>query len=240
MQLDAWWTRVATAILPDGSAAPDEWPGARADVHRATIREARLTALAQIYAAVHRVVGPDCFRTWAGLYIDARPSRHVDLNRHGRDFPAWLRRHRSAGWLGGLDYLPDLARLERAVNDAYYAPDDPVGTPPGRTGPRVGPRVVPSLWTIASHYPVDEIWRANVAGGEARQVPGTSRWRRLVIWRRADQVAVEAVAPVIFRVLRHLARQPGLDTLADGALDPSAAAWLVARRWIVDWESCIA
>jgi hypothetical protein len=240
MRLDRWWTQVAASALAHGDAGQGDWPGPRAAVHHNNCREARITALAQIYRAVHRVVGPACFRTWALHYVETRPSAEVDLNHHGRDFPAWLRRSRASGLLGGLDYLPDLARLERAVNEAYYAADVPQTASTSEPAPDAILRVAPSLRTVASRYPVDEIWRVNVDGDDARQVVTEPGWRHIVIWRSINQVTVESVPTAVFRVLRQLARDPRFEVLADSGVDPGTAARLVARRWITGWETCIA
>lgn len=240
MRLDRWWTQVATSTLAHGEAGQWDWPGPRAEVHRNNRQEARIAALAQIYKAVHRIVGPACFRTWALRYVETRPSEDVDLNHHGRDFPAWLRRSRVSGLLDGLDYLPDLARLERAVNEAYYAADVPQRQSPTGRASDSTLSVTPSLRTVASRYPVDEIWRVNVDGNDARQVVTEPGWRHIVIWRCVNQVAIESVPAAMFRVLTQLARDPRFDVLADSGLDPGTAARLVARGWITGWETCIA
>ena len=240
MRLDLWWAQVATSTLAHGDAGPGNWPGPRAAVHQNNCKEARIAALAQIYRAVHRVIGPACFRTWALRYVESRSSAEVDLNHHGRDFPAWLRRSRASGQLGGLDYLPDLARLERAVNAVYYAADVPHTESTTEQAPEAKLSVTPSLRTVASRYPVDEIWRVNLDGDDARQVVTEPGWRHIVIWRSFNQVTVESVPAAAFRVLRQLARDPRFDVLADSGIDPGTAARLVARRWITGWETCIA
>ncbi len=228
MQLEAWWAELATATLARLPTTASSWPQSRVEVHRTNYREARITALAQVYPAILKIVGERCFRGWALAYLGARVSTEADLNLHGADFPAWLRRQGSS-WLGTLDYLPELARLERAVNRAYYAPEEP-------TAPRPGLRLASSLQLICSAHPVDEIWRANLTGQSAHQVVASAERRYLVVWRRAREVVVQAVPATQFRVLRRLRQDARLDLILDSDLEPEDAARLVREGWVLGWQ----
>lgn len=231
MRLERWWTAVATATLADRTGQEAAWLEPRIGVHRTNYQEARVAALAQAYPAVERVIGADCFGAWARDYVAGKASADPDLNRHGRDFPAWLRRRRTQR-LAGLDYLPDLARLERAVNSAYYAAD---------FGHEVkgGLRLTPSLRLVASPYPVDEIWRLNLTGVAAERVAAAGGWRRIVVWRPTREVVMEAVPARLFRALRCLRRDGRLEVLVESGLQPQDAAALVTHGWVTGWQEAI-
>jgi hypothetical protein len=78
-----------------------------------------IEALGENYPTVARVLGDERFNRLATRYLRANPSRHPSLRQLGRRFPEHLARHP----LRGLPQLSDVARLDRAVLDAFDAPD---------------------------------------------------------------------------------------------------------------------
>ncbi len=225
MRLEAWWAELATATLATLPRNTSSWPRSRIDVHRTNYREARIAALEQVYPAILKIVGVPCFRGWALAYLSTSVSTEADLNLHGADFPGWLRR-RGTEHLGGLDYLPELARLERAVNLAYYAPEEPAVQ-------RSCLRLTSSLKLISSVYPIDEIWQVNLSDEPAREVAASPGRRYLVVWRRERAVAMEAVSMQLFCVLRRLQQDARLDVILNSDLEPDDAARLIRRRWLI-------
>lgn len=225
----------ARAPGPTGAAA---WPGPRGEVHRDNCREARLGALSQIYPAVRRILGPDCFRAWAAEFTASRPSSNADLNRDGCELPAWLRSQWRRNRRYGLDYLPDLARLEWTVNEACYAADAPGIETPMRDGQ--GFRLAPSLGLLASRFPVDQIWRLNVGDATADAVDPVTGRQHLTVWRVGRAVEVERVSKMMFDALRRLRRDSRLEVLVESRLTPGDVTRMVRRGWLVGWQELLA
>jgi putative DNA-binding protein len=144
-------------IVANGLDAPE-----RLDIYRNTLASVLTNALRLSYPAVKQLVGDDFFEGAARIFIAADPPRSACLDDYGEGFPEFLERF---GPARSLAYLPDVARLEWAVNHALHAEDaSPL------EGERLGrlPALEnvlslvahPSIMLIRSKFPVDAIWRA--------------------------------------------------------------------------------
>ena len=114
------YQRAIAAGLLSGEMAPvaaligGEVPTAdRLRIHRNTMLGALINALALTYPAIQRLVGEDFFAQVAREFILADPPRAALLTGYGAGFPDFLASYRL---LDGLPYLPDVARLEWAVD----------------------------------------------------------------------------------------------------------------------------
>lgn len=145
-------------IIPNGID-----PNARVAVYRNTFFGVLTTALRLVYPAVQRLVGPDFFEVAAHKYIERHPPKSAYLNSYGDLFPEFLAGFEPAAT---LPYLPDVARLEFAVNRAIHAEDAEQVNPTRLTQlgdadrARVSFSPNPSLTLLSAIYPVDSIWRA--------------------------------------------------------------------------------
>jgi hypothetical protein len=168
---------------------------ARFNIHRNNVAITLIAALRLAYPAVDKLVGSDFFAGAARAFIAQYPPRTACLDDYGDEFPDFL-----AGFpaVAALAYLPDVARLEWAVNMALHAPDAPTLQPDTLTDlaasehRRVRFVPHPSVRLLSVRYPADTIWRAVLDGGEA--VLGTiamkidPRW--LLVQRQASGVVV--------------------------------------------------
>ena len=100
-------------VIADGIA-----PAARLGIHRNTFASVLTTALRLSYPALHRLVAAECFEGAARLFIEERPPQCANLDDYGSGFPEFLARFPPAA---ALTYLPDVARLEWALNRALHA-----------------------------------------------------------------------------------------------------------------------
>ena len=150
-------------LLADG-VAPD-----RLDIYRNTILSGLTKALRLSFPAVQRLVGADFFDGAARLFILEHPSRAAYLDLYGEEFPEFLRKFPPAA---SLTYLADVARLEWAVNCAIHACDvvplelAELAAIKAEDQSRVGFVAHPSVHLLRTHYPVDHIWQAVLAGDE--------------------------------------------------------------------------
>ncbi len=134
----------------------------RLAIYRNTFASVLTNALRLSFPAVYRLVGADFFEGAARVFIEEQPPQSACLDDYGADFDEFLSRFPQAS---SLAYLPDVARLEWAVNRALHAPD----TEPLELArlaeleeadmARVRFVPHPSVSLIRADYPVDAIWR---------------------------------------------------------------------------------
>src|SRR6516164_3482041 len=153
--------RIVAATLSDALVPAD-----RLSIYRNTSRTALSNALRLNFPAVQRLVGDDFFAAAADTFITHEPPQTAWLDLYGEGFPEFLQSFEPAA---ALVYLPDVARLERAVSRALHALDvkpleysQLLDVEPSLQGwVRFTPH--PSVSLLFSPYPVDAIWRAVLA-----------------------------------------------------------------------------
>lgn len=122
------------------------------------------SALAAAYPVVMDLVGPASFRQLSDAYIACHASHEGDLNRYGADFALFLD---TATIASTLPYLPAMARLEWALQAAYFAADAEVfdfaslGALPAEQQAEVTLCLWPGAQLVHSDYPVAAIWQAH-------------------------------------------------------------------------------
>src|SRR6516164_2356219 len=156
---------VAAALLAEALMGAD-----RLSIYHNTSRIALTNTLRVNYPAVQRLVGEDFFAAAADIFITQEPPRMACLDFYGAAIPEFLERFQPAA---SLPYLPDVARLERAVSRALHAaaakelaPAELADLPQSAQG-SVSFVPHPSVGLLSSNYPVDTIWRAVLAPDDA-------------------------------------------------------------------------
>jgi hypothetical protein len=135
----------------------------RLDVYRDTLASVLTNALRLSYPAVHRLVGKEFFEAAAHVFLTGHPPTSAWLDDYGADFPDFLAEFAPAK---SLAYLPEVARLERAVSRALHADDiealDPARLLTLAEAERARVRFAPhpSLTLVHARYPVDSVWRS--------------------------------------------------------------------------------
>lgn len=205
------------AIAHDGLA-----PAARLAIYRHHVLTSLTAALAATYPAVVRLVGDGFFRYAASRFIPAHPPRGPCLAEYGDAL---------AGFLAGfppcrhLAWLPDVARLEWAINVALQAADPAPIAPaalhdvaPGEAD-RLILRLRPDLAWIASRWPVDRIWETNQPGASPDAVVDLAAGPvRLEVSRSGDGVVIRRLSAGIFALRRALGTGRPLGPAAEAAL----------------------
>ena len=139
-------------------------PAARLAIYRHHYLTSLTEALKAIYPVVCRLVDERFFAYAARGFIDQAPPQAPCLFEYGAAFPQFLAEFPAAAKLA---YLPDVARLEWAINSALHVPTEaPVdGAAFAQVSvtdyPRLVFRLQPSLGFLASDWPVDRVWQAN-------------------------------------------------------------------------------
>jgi hypothetical protein len=159
-------------------------PERRLGVYRNNVLVSLRRVLEGSFPATRRRLGPERFAELAFEFIRAEPPARPQLWGYGASFPGFLERSVSDA---ALPWLADVARLEWAREEAYYAADaEPLALTtltaiPSDRYPELRFEPHPSLRLIRSTGPVYSLWQATleapaeenapaVAGGEAEQV----------------------------------------------------------------------
>jgi hypothetical protein len=202
-------------------------PAARLGIYRHHYLTSLTEALKAIYPVVCRLVDERFFAYAARGFIDKTPPRAPCLFEYGAAFPGFLAEFPAAAKLA---YLPDVARLEWAINAALHAPAE---APVARAAfaevaaadyPKLAFRLQPSLGLLASDWPVDRIWKANRP--EKQNVDPVDLGKggcRLEIRQQDDAVAFRRLEAGEFDFRKALAEGRPLEAAAAAVLerDPS-------------------
>jgi hypothetical protein len=207
------------------SLADSHAPDGRMAIYCNTIRINYRNALAATYPVVRALVGNAFFDAAVDAYATTYPSGSGDLNVFGDKFAAFLASYRYAR---GLPYLPDVARLEWAIDESGRAADaasDPehlvrslAGVPTEELGRQ---RFVldPSCRFAWSSYPLFKIWRVHQADHEGDMAIDLEQGASHVVVRRSPEgVAVESVPEAELTWLTALGEGASLAAAVDSAL----------------------
>ena len=213
-------------------------PEARIAVYRNNVLGNYRKALAATYPVLKRLVGAAFFDAAVEHFVRAFPSNSGDVNRYGGEFAIFLKSYRPARDLG---YLPDVARLEWAIDQAGIAADTPplnlealAAVPAAKQG-SLRFALHPSVVLIRSRYPILRLWRVNQAEhiGDQR-VNLDEGGDTLLVARGASGVCIESISPGEWVILAALAARATLEDAAARAAqaEPGLDLGAVLRRHV--------
>lgn len=197
-------------------------PQARLAVYRNNAIGVQILALQTIYPACLRILGEACFRTLGRDYLQAHPSTDPDLNRFGNRYPELLSglqdgvgEHNS---FADYPYLADLARLEWALHQAWFAADSSPFDPAQLSDPNCDPpqlrfALPPGTRLLASRWPLLSLHRS----GDPHPADGDGPLP-LCIYRQGYAVVAIAVEHPLFALLGGIQQQRPLGELAAAGL----------------------
>ncbi len=148
-------------------------PERRFAVYRNNVCVGLVDALAERFPICLQLVGDEFFRAMAQCYVRERLPRTPMLFEYGDEFATFVSNFEPAR---DLPYLPDIARLEYAVGQAYHAANAaPLSLDFLRALPhdRLDSATVvlhPSTQFVASAYPIVSIWRRHMSDDEMTPV----------------------------------------------------------------------
>jgi len=213
---------VAAAIAGDGLA-----PAARLAVYRHHVLTSLTGVLAAAYPVVQRLVGEGFFGYAANRFVRAHPPEGPCLFEYGAAFAGFLAEFPPCA---DHPYLPDVARLEWAMQAALHAEDVPAvggevlgAVPPADLG-RLVLRLDPGARWLASPWPVDRIWRATEPDADdTATVDIAAGGARLEIRRRGEVVGFRGLDAAEFAFRAALAAGVPLEDAAERSLDADGA-----------------
>jgi hypothetical protein len=212
--------RIADGIAGDGMA-----PERRLAIYRNNMLLSLRRVLEGAFPASRRLLGPERFAGIALAFVHAVPPDRPQLVAYGSGFPRFLERRPEAATVA---YITDVARLEWAREEAYYAADAPalsaadLAAIPIARYPELRFDLHPSLRPIRSAGPVYTLWQAAIdpsaEGGSVAQSGGSSE--QVLIVRPRITVTTRPIAAADLVLLEELgARLP----LAEAAARARAA-----------------
>jgi hypothetical protein len=219
-------------IAVETVAADGLRPEARLRIYRHHVFTTLTEALRSTFPVVCRLVDERFFAYAADRFIAGTPPAAPCLFEYGAAFPDFLAafppcRH--------LEYLPDVARLEWAMNVALNADDaaplDPaaLGAVPAANAGRLVLHFHPSIALLESPWPLDRLWTANQPESDPEEVVDLGAGGvRLEIRRRGDDVVWRTLDPATFAFRRALADGRPLEEAAGAALAVDAGFDLAA------------
>lgn len=217
----------AGAALLDAALVPPD----RLSIYRNTSRTTLIKALRLNFPAVERLVGEEFFAATADAFIMREPPGVAWLDIYGQGFPEFLQSFEPAAT---LVYLPDVARLERAVGRALHASDlEPLdvarlGSMDASDQAKVRFTSQPSVSLLSSPYPVDAIWRTVLARDDAAMaaIDFGAGAVRLLIERRSGEVEVTRLSESRWTFAEALFSGKQLAAALAAVGDADATAWL--------------
>lgn len=208
--------------------------------------QARITeALALELRAVKRIVGAEPFEALVRRYLAANVPRSFDLAHAGDRFAAFLADDELAA---ELPFLPDLARLERCVAEAFVAADsEPLTWSDARAlGPEalleLEVRARPGTALMRSPWPLEALWRLADVADEDASVALEEAPAAVVVHRVVHAVRVRSTGWLHARLLDEaLAGATSLGAVYEASAareleETSVNDWVAAFRDLVEWE----
>ncbi len=237
-------------ILPRPGAASAALMSPRLNPQRGAPGEERLAgyaggdlartreALREAYPAVLHLVGEPAFDALAHAYTERYPSQDYNLSLVGRHLPEWLP---GTPLTHQLPFLPDLARLEWAVSEAFHAFEQtPAGANPlaalsVERADRSTLVFQPSVRLVASPWPILDLWQARHQARKTIDLPVMDRPQRVLVARRGLQVHCELVDERQGVLLESLLDGCTLGEACATLADRSGDAALPLSDWFARW-----
>lgn len=204
-----------------------------ADGYPLRVRE----ALAEVFDAVHHVLGDERFSKLCFAYAEKFGADDYNLNFAGREFPDFIG---NSSVPSAFPFLADLSKLEWAIWEAFHAfdgaplsPDKIAGIPLEEwDGAKV--RFQPSARLVSSAWPVLDIWRARKEDPEKVKID-TSRPQRVLIGRNGLEVRCELIDENQFHLLEALLAGKSLGEACEALSDLEGGEELPIAAWFSGW-----
>jgi len=208
----------AIAVTPVAEAAE------RIAIYRRAVFANYRNALRATYPAVARSVGPALFDEAVDAFVRAHPSRCGDLNVYGAEFGDFLGGHPGvAAW----PFLPDLARLEWAIDEASRAADTASDAQAALAAlaalaierlPGVRLELNRSCRIVVSRFSVLQRWRSAQTGEDGAEASAEERGDVVLVRRDERGIPLERLDPAEGAWLTALAHGATLGAALDAAL----------------------
>lgn len=195
-------------------------------------------ALIEAYEAVQYVVGEGAFSSLALAYAERYPSHDYNLSAFGLHLPELLAQSPLSQ---RLPFLPDLARLEWAVRQAFHAFDQPPLDPQQLFAlsldewERTRLAFQASVGVAASAWPIRDIWDARTQPRGSLDIALVDRPQHVLIYRDAGGVKCELIDAQQQFLLEALLAGRTLGVACGRLAEIAGEAELPLAEWFSRW-----
>ncbi len=195
-------------------------------------------ALTETYEAVRHVLGAETFSTLAHDYARRYPSRNYNLSFTGKHFPEFLK---TCPLTKELPFLPDLAKLEWEVGQAFHATEELPVNPTAFAGMAMGDwehtRIIfqPSVRLVTSAWPVLDIWNARRQPPSEIKIDVVDRPQRVLLSRWGFQVRGALLEETPYALLEGLLQGKTLGEVCEALAHAPEGDSLPLAEWFSGW-----
>lgn len=229
---------IPDVFLPSRELTSEERVGVYAEMYFMRLIE----VLEEEFPALVHLLGHERAHELFHAYVVAHPSRHYSLNELGRKLEVFLRE--GAGALEPRSFALELARLERAIQDVFDAPEctsltaDAIAAVPAEHWPRARLVPIPAFALFAFEHPVNA-WYQAFKDSDPRPVPAPEP-SYLAVFRQEGRVWRMDLSREQHALLAALASghalEPALLELAGAGHDLAAIAPEL-QGWFRTWAA---
>lgn len=175
----------------DGSASLEAME--RFTIYRNNVILSLITAMAETYPVVKRLLGDEFFNAMAKEFVRKNPPQKPSLLFYGEDFIEFIRHFPACS---EMPYLADVAKLEWSNVRTFHAADEELldnnilGTVAPESLAEVSFTMQPSVRLMSSDWPVDTIWEENLKDQVATLNLDEFAPNKLLIYRHQFKVQV--------------------------------------------------
>jgi len=199
-----------------------ECSATRFEIYRASWQANLGHALADTYPVIRKLLGADFFQAMALRYIAQQPSRYGDIHLYGKNFADFLSQFEP---VRELIYLPDVARLEWRVHQAFHAADAPVvklSQLAALSEVQLAEHIIqlhPSLQLMQSDFPVQDIWQVNQDGFEQDTAINLENGNvNMLVFRQALDIVLLPLALTDYQFIQRLQKSKNITTACEQTL----------------------
>lgn len=196
-------------------------------------------ALLESFPAVHRVVGERALKSLVYRFLPHLPENNYNLNRVGQALPDFLRADALAE---SLPFLPDLARLEWCLVEAFHAPLlAPADLRPCadwglEQWSQAKLAFQPSVAITCSDWPIGQIWKARTVPAGEIDLELAGRPERVLVYRRGPEVECECIDETEAEALKQLLAGETLGVVLETLADQLGER-IPVRGWFSRWTA---
>ena len=179
----------------------------RLSVYRNNIVGSLTDVMLATFPAIEKLVGKEFAEGMARSFVLESPPSQGCLHKYGHDFAEFIENFEPAK---SLPYLADIARLELAMNDAYYAKDDTalsqeeLASIPGEELSDTHLKLRDCVKLIASPYPLHDIRDFAMSDGEGQSIDIGGGKAFLMTYRPKLDTEIIILDEAEFAMLSHL------------------------------------
>ena len=259
MRLADWQDAFMQALQANGDehallAMVNQREHSRLKVYQNNAFQALFSSLQSSFPVCQTVVGERCFEQLAQQYCNRYPLKDANLNHYGALFPRLLgdevKQHQA---FNGLEYLPELAMLEWALKQGYYAQDrsdymrqpqvyglDELALLSEAQQQQAVLLLQPDIELLNCHFPVQRVWLKYQATTEQSHTASCdSAANYLLIFRDRFKVSFRQISTPQAQLIIAIKQRLSLGQLTKADVDLSELPELIQLGWIAGYKLAV-